>query len=103
MMDNASVTAAQNASSQPPSIGEGPDRRAGVYPAALSRAGFAILVGPQGHLYSVAWLGPNPHGPDTADLEYLRSSRPSILFALGIQCLAVGPCNHSGTSQRLPS
>ena len=63
------------------------DRRAGVYPAALSRVGFAVLVGPQGHLYSVAWLGPNPRGPDIADLEYLRSFRPSILFALGVQCL----------------
>jgi hypothetical protein len=49
------------------------DRRASVYPAAISRAGLAILAGPQGY--------------HTADLEYLRSSRPNIFFALGMQCL----------------
>src|ERR1700721_1188415 len=67
--------------------GENPYPRAGVSPAALSRAGFAILCGPQGHLYAVEWLGTNPCGPDTADLAYLEASRPSILFALGVQCL----------------
>src|ERR1700736_4736690 len=61
--------------------------RAGVSSAALSRAGFAILSGPQGYLYSGEWIGPNQRDADTAALAYVRASRPSILCVLALQCL----------------
>jgi hypothetical protein len=73
--------------SQSPFSDENRYPRSGLCPASLSRAGFAILCGPQGYLYSVEFLAPNPHDPDTADLAYLEANRPRILFALGIRCL----------------
>jgi hypothetical protein len=60
--------------------------RAALYPAALSRVGFAILRGPQGYLYSVALLVPDQR-QHSAAMAWLDESRPSILFVLGIKCL----------------
>jgi hypothetical protein len=59
--------------------------RAGVYPAALSRRGLALLTGPQGHLYSVALLVPDRIDPLVAPPGDV--SRQYLLFVLGIKCL----------------
>lgn len=55
------------------------------YLGALSRRGFALLRGPQGQTFAVSWITHNP--PDHPEPPWLETSRPSILFALGIECL----------------
>lgn len=61
---------------------------------SLQRAGFAILCGPQGYLYSVELLVPDQL--DTVAPAYLTANRPSILFALGIKCLWLAFQNRIG-------
>jgi hypothetical protein len=54
--------------------------------AALSQVGFALVIGPQGRVYSVASIISDRHLTET-ESDYLQANRTGILFALGLQCL----------------
>lgn len=58
---------------------------AGVYPVSVSRRALALLIGPQGRLYSLAFLKPDHIDPTTEQDEEL--SRQYQLFVLGLRCL----------------
>jgi len=61
-------------------------RRLELSSAALSQVGFALLIAPQGRVYSVASTISDRHLTET-ESDYLQENRTGILFALGLQCL----------------